>query len=91
MNRLPNYVHRKLKITKGMTLLLPLGLSDLKNRGKNFCFGVSHPVMALFISLKSIFVFTGGGVDGERGTRWLTQAFFPGEFHSNIFFNVRVL
>ena len=27
MNCLPNYTHRKLKITKEMTLFLPLGLS----------------------------------------------------------------
>lgn len=77
MNRLPNYVHRKLKITKGMTLLLPLGLSDLKNRGKNFCFGVSHPVMALFISLKSIFIFTGGGWMVREGQDGLLKHFSP--------------
>lgn len=75
MNCLPNYIHKMLKIIRGMTLLLPLGLSDLKNRGKNFCLGGKSPNGGLLYLFKvmSSFSLVGGG--GEEDG--LLNHFFP--------------
>lgn len=65
MNCLPNHTHTKLKITKGMTLLLPLGLS-FKEQKEEFLFWGESPNDELMYLLKVLSSLVGrsGGEDG---------------------------
>ena len=67
MNCLPNYTHTQLKITKGMTLLLPLGLS-FKEQNEEFLFWGESPNDELMYLLKVLSSFSlvgrSGGEDG---------------------------
>lgn len=72
MNCLPNYTHTKLKITKGMTLLLPLGLSFKEQKEESLFWGESpndelmYDELMYLLKVLSSFSLVGrsGGEDG---------------------------
>lgn len=87
INCLPNDIHRKLKIIKGMTLLLPLGLSFTEQREEFLFWGDSpNDEFVYLLKAPSSFSLVGrsGGDDG------ILKHFSP-ENSIVIFFNRRVL